>query len=170
MKLLTDWGFSWAGWRDGQRGEYWVVAQGILLFALLFVPVYRPVKLSLPIFWQYAIWAIALFIAGLAIGLLGKGLLDLGTNLTPLPHPKDDGQLVQTGVYGLVRHPIYSGLTLAVLSWAIFQVSLSHLLAAIVLFAFFNAKASREEQWLVQKYSDYANYREHVKKLIPWIY
>ncbi|MGB3205820.1 MAG: isoprenylcysteine carboxylmethyltransferase family protein, partial [Crinalium sp.] len=98
------------------------------------------------------------------------GLLDLGGQLTPLPYPKQEGELVKSGIYSLVRHPIYSGVILAAISWAIFQMSFSHLLAAGVLFVFFDIKANREEAWLSQKYPDYPEYREKVKKLIPGLY
>ncbi|MDX2213232.1 MAG: isoprenylcysteine carboxylmethyltransferase family protein [Oculatellaceae cyanobacterium bins.114] len=170
MKLLTDWGFTKAGWQQGQRGEYWVVAQAVLLIALFFVPIYRPVVIQLASIAWYGVWAIALAIGLFALILLFKGLLDLGKNLTPLPYPREDGQLVQTGVYAIVRHPLYSGLILGVLSWAIFNLSLSHAIATLVFFLFFNAKANQEEQWLMEKYPDYSVYQQRVKKLIPWIY
>jgi protein-S-isoprenylcysteine O-methyltransferase Ste14 len=170
MKLLTDWGFTKEGWRQGQRGEYWVVAQAVLLIALVFVPIYRPAVIQLaPVGW-YGVRAIACAIGLLAFILLVKGLLDLGKSLTPLPYPREDGQLVQTGAYAIVRHPLYSGLILGVLSWAIFQLSLSHAIATGVFFCFFNAKANQEEQWLTEKYPDYLTYQQRVKKLIPWIY
>jgi len=35
---------------------------------------------------------------------------------------------------------------------------------------FFDVKAKKEETWLIEKFPDYANYRNSVKKLIPWIY
>ncbi|HEY9625539.1 MAG TPA: isoprenylcysteine carboxylmethyltransferase family protein [Crinalium sp.] len=170
MKLFTDWGFSWEGWRHNQRGEYWVVAQAILILGLFFLPAYRPSGLMLTPPWIYITWGVAGLVAGLAIALFGKGLLDLGKSLTPLPYPRDDGALVQSGVYGIVRHPVYSGVILVVLSLAIAQLSLSHLLATAILFIFFNAKASREEEWLRQKYPDYDAYQQRVKKLIPWVY
>jgi protein-S-isoprenylcysteine O-methyltransferase Ste14 len=106
----------------------------------------------------------------LALVLIAKGLLDLGRSLTPLPYPRDDAQLVQAGVYSLVRHPLYSGLIVAALSWVLYQRSLSHLAGAIVLFVFFNAKATLEETWLRQKYPEYDAYQQRVKKLIPWLY
>jgi protein-S-isoprenylcysteine O-methyltransferase Ste14 len=56
------------------------------------------------------------------------------------------------------------------MSWVVFQGSLSHLLASAILFAFFDAKARREEAWLTQKYPDYAQYQQQVKKLIPGLY
>jgi protein-S-isoprenylcysteine O-methyltransferase Ste14 len=73
-------------------------------------------------------------------------------------------------MYGFVRHPLYSGLIVAGFGWALYQVSLSHLVGTMLLFTFFNAKASREEIWLLQKYPDYADYQQHVKRLVPWLY
>ena len=171
MKLLRDWGFTRQGWRSGERGEYLVLIQGLLLIALVMLPVYRPAGLNInsPAL-LYGIWGIAAILGVGAFVLIIKGLLDLGGNLTPLPYPKENGQLVQTGIYSLVRHPLYSGLILAALSWAIWQQSLFHLVGAAILLAFLNAKASREEAWLSQKYPDYPNYQNRVKKLIPWLY
>lgn len=170
MKLLSDWGFTREGWRNGQRGEYWVLLQGLLLVGVVLLPIYRLPSITLRPPSIYGLWGIAGAIALLAVIFLGKGLLDLGQSLTPLPFPREDGQLVQTGVYGWVRHPIYSGVILGVLSYAIAQQSLSHLLATAIFLLFFNAKASREEVWLMERYPNYADYRQRVKKLIPWVY
>jgi protein-S-isoprenylcysteine O-methyltransferase Ste14 len=148
-EIFSDWGFSRQGWRNNQRGEYWVVAQAILIVGFVVLPVYRPVNLPLD---KFVNLSIAALLGLAALVLLAKGLLDLGQQLTPLPYPKDNGQLVQTGIYSIVRHPVYSGLILAALSWAIFFVSLSHLVAAAILFVFLDAKASHEEGWLTQKY------------------
>jgi protein-S-isoprenylcysteine O-methyltransferase Ste14 len=38
------------------------------------------------------------------------------------------------------------------------------------LFVFFDAKSRKEEVWLTEKFADYANYSNSVKKLIPLIY
>ncbi|HEY9752525.1 MAG TPA: isoprenylcysteine carboxylmethyltransferase family protein [Coleofasciculaceae cyanobacterium] len=153
----------------GTKGEYWVLAQLLLLVGFVWVPVYP--KLPPIVFpWQYGIWFLSGLLAGLAALLLGRGVIDLGRNLTPLPYPKETGSLVQKGIYELVRHPLYSGLILGALGWAIFHISLSHLLGVLVLLLFFNAKADREEIWLSQKYPEYGEYQSHVKKLLPWLY
>ncbi len=169
MKLLKEWGFSREGLWNNQRGEYWVFVQGLLLIGFVLLPVARFVEIKSAEVLYFS-WGIGGAIALFSSILIFKGLLDLGRNLTPLPYPRNDGQLVQSGVYSIVRHPLYSGLVLAALSWTIFQVSLSHLIGTVVLFAFFNAKASREEVWLSEKYPDYLEYRQRVKKLIPWVY
>lgn len=167
MKLLKEWGFTREGWRKGNRGEYLVLLQGVLLIGFIFLPVYQPFSVTEGLYW---VWGVAALLGLGASTLIIKGLLDLGHNLTPLPYPKEDGQLVESGIYSLVRHPLYSGLILAAFGWAIFQLSLSHLIATVVFFLFFNLKATREETWLVQKYSKYAAYQQRVKKLIPGLY
>lgn len=169
MKQLNDWGFSRQGWLTGEKGEYWVLAQGLLFLGFVVLPIYRPFPLPpQPYWWGLRGAAIALGVG--AIALVVKGLLDLGESLTPLPHPREDGQLVQSGAYGLVRHPLYSSLIFLALAWAGFTLSLSHLLGAGLFFLFFDAKARREEIWLAEKYADYGSYQQRVKKLIPWLY
>jgi protein-S-isoprenylcysteine O-methyltransferase Ste14 len=77
---------------------------------------------------------------------------------------------VTTGIYGLVRHPMYSGVIYLALAYASWQMSWVHLVGSIILFMFFDAKSRKEEIWLTEKFSDYDNYSNSVKKLISWIY
>jgi protein-S-isoprenylcysteine O-methyltransferase Ste14 len=98
------------------------------------------------------------------------GVLRLGSNLTPLPYPKSDATLVETGPYALVRHPIYSGLILAAFGWALFVHGWLTLSYAIVLLIFFDVKSRIEERWLSEKFTGYAKYRKRIRKLIPWVY
>lgn len=171
MKILADWGFTLDGWRSGKHGEYLVLIQGLLLIGLIFLPIYRPPGINLELTKViYFCWGIAALFNIAALIFIVKGLLDLGKNLTPLPYPRADGKLVQTGVYGIVRHPLYSGLIFLTFGWSIFQISLSHFIAAIVIFLFLNFKSRREECWLSEKYPEYFDYQQRVKKLIPWVY
>jgi protein-S-isoprenylcysteine O-methyltransferase Ste14 len=94
----------------------------------------------------------------------------LGRNLSPFPKPIEGGSLVTNGVYGMVRHPIYTGLILGTLGWGLLMSSALGLLLAVVLFLFFDRKSRREEAWLMEAYPGYAEYRARVKKLIPGIY
>ena len=117
----------------------------------------------------------ALRIAGAIVIAAGAliavaGALSLGRNLTPLPHPIDSATLVEGGAYKLVRHPIYSGLCLAAIGWALWCNSVITLLCAAVLFLFFDIKSRREERWLMERFANYADYRRRVKKLIPFLY
>jgi protein-S-isoprenylcysteine O-methyltransferase Ste14 len=170
MKLLSDWGIKTNWWR-GDRGEYWVIAQGVLLLVFALIPPITPSIIDLRLsVWLYTSWILTAIFGILAIVFLGRSLSDLGQNLTPLPHPRDEGQLVTTGVYGLVRHPMYSGVIYLALAYASWQMSWAHLVGSIVLFIFFDAKSRKEEVWLTEKFADYTNYSNSVKKLILWIY
>ncbi len=115
-----------------------------------------------------ALAGLGLMLAG-AI-LLARGLLDLGRNLTPVPRPRADAQLVETGVYALVRHPIYGGLIVTALGWALVSASGLTLLLAALLAVFFELKSRREEAWLVDHYVGYQTYISHTRRFIPWLY
>jgi protein-S-isoprenylcysteine O-methyltransferase Ste14 len=111
---------------------------------------------------------LGLMMAGAA--LVGRGLMDLGYNLTPLPYPRDDSELVQTGIYALVRHPLYGGLVLTAFGWGLVVASMVTLALTLVLLVFFDLKTRREEVWLRQRYKGYADYASHTRRLIPWVY
>lgn len=155
-------------WKNG-RGEYYLIGQGILFVLIAAGPWLAgtqvgPDSLRVP----------ALAVGGVlcaAGGLLGTaGLFGLGRNLSALPHPKDDAELVQSGAYRFVRHPIYCGLIVAAAGWGLAFRSVLTLGLALALFAFFDVKSRREERWLVRKFPAYAAYRQRVRKLIPFVY
>jgi protein-S-isoprenylcysteine O-methyltransferase Ste14 len=138
MKLLSDWGITTNWWR-GDRGEYWVIAQGVLLLVFALIPPIIPsfIDLCLSV-WLYASWTLTVIFGVFAIVFLCRwrslsvreSLFELGQNLTPLPHPRDEGQLVKTGIYGLVRHPMYSGVIYLALAYASWQMSWVHLVGS----------------------------------------
>ena len=151
----------------GERGEWWVVAQGALFIAAAVAPKKGPQ-------WSPGQRRLAR-IVGLPLALAGVAMTwaacrTLGDNLTALPHPKDDATLVQDGIYGIVRHPIYSGAILTALGAGLLTGNRTRTLLGLILFTFFDAKARREEAWLTEKFPAYAAYRRSVKKLIPFVY
>jgi protein-S-isoprenylcysteine O-methyltransferase Ste14 len=150
----------------GPRGEGWVLIQGVLLVVVAAAG------------WSLGPdWSGSLRIAGSVVGvvlisggivLALRGVVDLAGALTPLPRPRDDAELVETGAYALVRHPIYGGLILAAFGWAIVQASIVAVALAVVLAAFLRVKSAREEAWLMQRFPAYAAYRARTPRLIPW--
>jgi protein-S-isoprenylcysteine O-methyltransferase Ste14 len=138
-----------------------VGAQFGLLAALVVVP---PGDL-----WQRG--AMSLTVSGVLVGVgvvvvLFAGLR-LGSSLTPLPIPKDDGELTTGGLYRFVRHPIYSGVLLSALGLVVFGASLTHLLGWFLLFVVLSVKASGEEKMLAQKYPTYENYAKSTGRFVP---
>ena len=108
-------------------------------------------------------------LAAAGLVLLRRGVADLGGNLTPNPRPRDDGELVETGIYARVRHPIYGGLILLAVGWGLITASPPSLVLAAALAVFFVLKARREEAWLVVRYPGYQAYRARTRRLIPWL-
>lgn len=149
----------------GRRGETWVVVQVILLGLYLLAPVAGGTW-SLPRGVQIAGWAFA----GAGAVILGWSAIRLGGSLTPFPRPKEHGILVTDGPYGIVRHPIYTGVVLTCFGMALGTESLLRLGLTALLLVFFDVKSRREEQWLEERYPAYLNYKKRVKKLIPWLY
>ena len=102
--------------------------------------------------------------------LLSAGSRQLGRNLTPLPRPKADTVLVEDGIYGAVRHPLYSGIIFLLFGSALASGRLARLAVALAAVGFFDAKARREEAWLIERFPEYAGYRRRVRKFIPGLY
>jgi protein-S-isoprenylcysteine O-methyltransferase Ste14 len=149
------------------RGGAWVFAQfpltALALFAARVGPTMPGAVLG-PGRWL----GLGLFVAG---GLLFlAGAIGLGSRLTPFPRPGPDTQLVQSGAYRLVRHPIYGGGVIALVGWALLNGGLLGLLAAAGMAVFFNAKAGVEERWMSERFPEYEAYRRRVRKLIPFVY
>jgi protein-S-isoprenylcysteine O-methyltransferase Ste14 len=148
----------------GKRGEGWFLLQLVLFAVILFAPRVPPL--------DFPLWLRVLGLAIIALGgVFGTGgVLALGRNLTAFPKPIEGGTLVTSGVYGWVRHPIYTGLILGTLGWSVWNANLLGVGLAALLFVFFDLKSRREERWLMEAYPDYAQYRRRVKKLIPFVY
>ncbi|RMD63854.1 isoprenylcysteine carboxylmethyltransferase family protein, partial [Candidatus Parcubacteria bacterium] len=83
-----------------------------------------------------------------------------------------DQQLIEKGVYRLVRHPAYTGSLLSFLGLGLaFNNWLSLLVIFLpILLAFLN-RIRVEERALEQAFGQaYADYRQRVKRLIPFVY
>jgi protein-S-isoprenylcysteine O-methyltransferase Ste14 len=122
--------------------------------------------------WSEQAWVVAVgwWLVFVAVLLGAGGALCLGGNLSPFPKPKAGSTLVQTGVYGVVRHPLYAALICGTLGWSLLRSSLIALIFSVVLGVFLDAKARREEVWLREVHAGYANYAKRVRRLIPWVY
>jgi len=154
----------------GPRGEWYLVVQACLFLLIAFGPrSYPDMAGKYRQFLQIAAAAgSVLFLAGAFMAT--TGVVHLGKNLTPLPHPKEHATLVVSGAYRFVRHPIYSGIAFMAFGWSLWLGSGLTAGYALLLFIFFDIKSRREERLLVAKFPEYAAYRARVRKLIPFIY
>jgi protein-S-isoprenylcysteine O-methyltransferase Ste14 len=152
----------------GRRGGGWVAAQLILLVAI-------GASALLGLGPRGALAWVAYLAGGalLALGvvLLVAGGAGLGSALTPYPVPRSGEPLRTSGVYGLVRHPIYGGVILVALGWSIAFATPVGLALTLVLALFFELKSRREEHLLEQIHPDYPEYRRRTRRrFIPYLW
>jgi protein-S-isoprenylcysteine O-methyltransferase Ste14 len=118
---------------------------------------------------------------GVAGGMLGVALCGIGTGLAiwarahlgrnwGLPMSvKENPELVTTGPYAYVRHPIYAGLWLAVLGSGIAQ-SAGWLVAVVFTGAYFFYSARTEEKTMLKRFPDeYRAYLKRTKMFVPFV-
>ena len=88
---------------------------------------------------------------------------DLGHNLSPFPRPKAYSNLVTTGIYKFMRHPMYY--SLIIISFGVFLTNLSiyHLCLTITLALLIKFKIILEEKYLKNKFKNYFLYKNVVK-------
>ena len=84
---------------------------------------------------------------------------------------KQDHRIVDTGPYALVRHPIYSGLILAILATAAAQATITGLVGAALIVIGVWLKARTEERFLSAELGAeaYGDYRRRVPMLVPFL-
>jgi len=110
---------------------------------------------------------LAVFLLGLALAIWAR--VYLGRNWGTPMSQKDDPELVTTGPYHRVRHPIYSGIILAMIGTTI-AVSLYWLVAVVVMGAYFLYSAVVEERNMVRLFPDsYPEYKRSTKMLVPFV-
>lgn len=140
-----------------------VAAQFVLLGALAFLPHGQ----LWPVNAGVVVLAVVLALLGATLAVLG--VLGLGPALTASPIPRENTPLVTSGVYGLVRSPIYTGLMTGGLGLALVGASVWHVVAWVALIVLLSAKTRWEERMLLAEHSDYAAYGASVGRFLPGV-
>jgi protein-S-isoprenylcysteine O-methyltransferase Ste14 len=151
----------------GPRGEGWTAVQVVLMFAIIVAGVAGPA-------WRDDASTV-LRVVGLPIAIGGAvllmgGLVRIRHSMTPFPRPLEGARLRVGGAYRLVRHPIYGGLILIALGWALISsplaLGLSVALALVV-----EVKSRLEESMLAQRFPEYDAYRNRVRwRFVPGVH
>lgn len=157
-------------WWQGRRGEWYVVAQFVAGAVVVFGPRTLPSfpEWPPPLAGLSLLAGAILLVAGLC--LLAAGTFRLGANLTPLPYPKENATLVQSGAYRFVRHPLYAGVLMLAFGWGFAVRGWLTLGYATILLIILEFKSAREERWLLEKFPEYRDYRKRVGKFIPFLH
>jgi protein-S-isoprenylcysteine O-methyltransferase len=95
----------------------------------------------------------------------------LGSNWSARPTIKQDHTLVRSGPYRLVRHPIYTGILLALLGTAIYMGEIRALIGTVAALIAFKVKSLLEETFMTEQFgAEYTKYKQQVKALIPFVW
>lgn len=171
--MLIIWGLFWVYWliaaigakhgtRSGQRR-----VPGLLLIATLIVE---------RVFGRNGqpSYGVALQVIGMIVFVSGLGLavwarIYLGRNWGMPMTRQNDPELVTSGPYKYVRHPIYSGILLGVLGTAI-ATNIYWLLVLVGGGVYFVYSARVEEGLMASAFpTTYPDYKAHTKMLIPFV-
>ncbi len=113
---------------------------------------------------------------GLSVALLGIlfaiwARMYLGSNWSPDPEVKKGHVLIKSGPYGIVRHPIYTGMTIGMIGSAIAENVLVGLIAVLFMLIFSYLRIIEEEKFMKGKFGkQYVDYAKTVKTFMPWIW
>jgi len=151
--------------------ETWAYRAALFIGALLLLHSARRI-LSEPRLWHvgydgaYALAGVTL--AGILFAWWAR--LHLGRLWSSAITRKEDHRVVDSGPYALVRHPIYSGLLIAIFATAAAQATISGCAGAALVAVGFWLKGRAEERFLTQELGAdaYGDYRRRVPMLVPF--
>lgn len=142
---------------------------GVLLIAWPRVPVLWLGALIFPrSLFTYWI-GVALVFAGLSFSAWAR--LHLGSNWSATVTLKEQHELIRSGPYRWVRHPIYTGILLGLLGSAIARDEWRGLLGFVIATAAIVRKLRIEEHWMRELFGDaYMEYSKKVAALVPFVF
>ncbi|WP_348262213.1 isoprenylcysteine carboxylmethyltransferase family protein [Telmatobacter sp. DSM 110680] len=112
---------------------------------------------------------VVLTVAGLLFSIWARH--QLGRNWSLTVTLKDDHELIVTGPYALVRHPIYTGLLVGFLGTAIAIMQVRSILALILILIALWTKIRMEERLMRDHFgAQYDVYSQRVSALIPYVF
>lgn len=145
------------------RGTWLIIAQFVCLGVVWLWP--APRLWSLPTWVTIVCWG-AVAVAAV-VGLAGAA--ELGRHLRIHPRPAPRAELRTTGVYRLVRHPIYAAVLIGSAAEAVLAARPEPVLGLVALTLVLHVKAGYEEGLLREEFGEaYDTYASRVPRLIPW--
>ena len=117
---------------------------------------------------KFDIFSITLLTLSLFIGI--TALINMRpSNLNIVPMLKENHQLVITGIYKYIRHPMYTSVIFLCLGLLLTNPSLTNQLVMFILVVNLWFKSSFEEKLLTSRFSNYENYKKNTARFLPFI-
>jgi protein-S-isoprenylcysteine O-methyltransferase Ste14 len=133
----------------------------------------------IPLRWLYfQLWPDGLWPFWLGAAVATAGLLfavwarvHLGRNWSRSVTIKQGHELITTGPYAVIRHPIYTGILTGFLGTAIALSQVRGVIAFALILLVFWIKIRMEEQWMRSQFGEtYANYAQQTAVLVPYLF
>ena len=147
----------------------------VLIFLIAIVLLSIP---RIPLPWLYfQLWPAGYLPFWLGAALTAAGLLfavwareHLGRNWSRSVSIKQGHELITTGPYAVVRHPIYTGILTGFLGMAIAISQVRGFIVFVVIFLVFWLKLRMEEEWMRSQFGEtYATYARQTAALVPYL-
>jgi len=134
----------------------------VVLF-LLYLTRIKEIDVTIP----YGLRIIGLLISVLGVLMMFSSVIALNRSLSAFPTPKQNAELVRTGLYKYIRHPIYTGILLFCVGYSLFSENTLRFIVFILLMILFRFKAGYEESLLRKKFSGYIDYMQNSGMFLP---
>ncbi len=119
-------------------------------------------------FWPFWLGA-AVTVAGLLFAIWARE--HLGSNWSRSVTIKQGHELITTGPYAVVRHPIYTGILTGFFGTVVALSQVRGLIAFVLIFVVLWLKFRMEEQWMRSQFGEtYATYAHKTAALVPYLF
>ncbi len=135
----------------------------VIQFGALFCLVFRT-----SIDWGFN-WSTAFIVLSLITGFWALYTMKK-SKFTISPIPRDQAQLVEDGLYGYIRHPMYLAVLLLALGFVWQKPDIINIILYCILILDLLIKLHWEEKLLAEKFEGYQSYQQRTKKIIPFIF
>jgi len=178
--FLVYWQIIWARTAHGKTTQRIEPAASRILRALAFLIAVALLSIPrIPLRWLYleiwpsGIWPFwigaAVTVGGLLFAVWAR--LHLGSNWSRAVTIKQGHELITTGPYSLVRHPIYTGILTGFIGTAIALSQVRGFIAFVLVFLALWTKFRMEEAWMRSQFGEtYATYAHKTAALVPYLF
>jgi protein-S-isoprenylcysteine O-methyltransferase Ste14 len=164
--LLLVWVLMWFGMKKAKKLESpWEMAQHALPVILGFWLLFGSSGQGRSAPWLPmipAVWVTGLLLTAVGVGTSICARVTLGANWSGVVTLKKGHELIGKGLYRRIRHPIYTGILVAMMGTALIKGRLRGWIGFAIVWAAFYWKARREESLLHQEFG--ADFEEHSRR------
>jgi protein-S-isoprenylcysteine O-methyltransferase Ste14 len=172
--ILVVWGLFWIYWlvsafsAKAGTGSSRYRPPGLIIIVVVFILARLFGNHTLAVHdLALEIVGVAVFLSGIALAVWAR--IYLGRNWGMPMTEKAEPELVTSGPYHFIRHPIYSGILLGMLGTAL-ATNIYWLIALALVGAYFIYSATVEEKLMTSNFpTQYPSYKAHTKMLIPFV-